>query len=137
VMGKVVQETKCVRCAKRSTISEKCFLEYVHRSMCGLSNSLQMIEKNKDAQNQSLAELQQELKSLKSLLLSRPPTMSATPTSTLPMLGRPSIPAWQLATPASSDATSGASSAASTVMPSVPVANGKGKEPERTSADSS
>lgn len=56
-----------------------------------------MIEKNKESQNQSLAELQQELKSLKALLLSRGPATSATPSSPLPIFGRPSIPAWQLA----------------------------------------
>ncbi|KAJ7837534.1 hypothetical protein B0H14DRAFT_2791070 [Mycena olivaceomarginata] len=33
-----------------------------------------MIERNKDSQTQSLAELQHELKSLKALLLSRGPT---------------------------------------------------------------
>jgi peroxin-14 len=57
-----------------------------------------MIEKNKESQNQSLVELQQELKSLKALLLSRGPTVSSTPSSPMPLLGRPSIPAWQLAT---------------------------------------
>lgn len=58
---------------------------------------MQMIEKNKESQNQSLTELQQELKSLKALLLSRGPTSSTAPSSPLPILGRPSIPAWQLA----------------------------------------
>ncbi|KAF5313964.1 hypothetical protein D9611_006860 [Ephemerocybe angulata] len=56
-----------------------------------------MIEKNKESQTQSLGELQQELKSLKALLLSRGPTTASTPSTPLPMLGRPSIPAWQLA----------------------------------------
>ncbi|KAJ6519903.1 hypothetical protein C8R45DRAFT_1048644 [Mycena sanguinolenta] len=58
-----------------------------------------MIERNKDSQTQSLAELQHELKSLKALLLSRGPTIasSSLPTTPLPALGRPSIPAWQLA----------------------------------------
>ncbi|THV04873.1 hypothetical protein K435DRAFT_648447 [Dendrothele bispora CBS 962.96] len=55
-----------------------------------------MIEKNKETQTQSLAELQQELKSLKALLLSRGPTTSNLTAST-PPIGRPSIPAWQLA----------------------------------------
>jgi len=55
-----------------------------------------MLEKNKETQSQSLAELQQEMKSLKALLLSRGPTASVSP---LPSFsGRPSIPAWQLAT---------------------------------------
>lgn len=57
-----------------------------------------MIEKNKESQSQSLAELQQELKSLKALLLSRGPTIPTSPSPSLPSLvGRPSIPAWQLA----------------------------------------
>lgn len=60
------------------------------------AETIQMIEKNKESQNQSLAELQQELKSLKALLLSRGSTMSNAP-SPAPMVGRPSIPAWQLA----------------------------------------
>lgn len=65
-----------------------------------------MIEKNKDHQIQSLGELQQELKSLKALLLSRGPTMTP-PGTGIPALGKPTIPAWQLGS------------------------NGKGKEPER------
>jgi peroxin-14 len=57
-----------------------------------------MIEKNKESQNQSLAELQQELKSLKALLLSRGTPLPASPASPAPILAaRPSIPAWQLA----------------------------------------
>ncbi|KAJ7783868.1 hypothetical protein DFH07DRAFT_908919 [Mycena maculata] len=58
-----------------------------------------MIERNKDSQTQSLAELQHELKSLKALLLSRGPTIpsGSLPSSPLPVPGRPSIPAWQLA----------------------------------------
>lgn len=91
-----------------------------------------MIEKNKESQNQSLAELQQELKSLKALLLSRPPTTTNTPASPLPLLGRPSIPAWQLASSqpngtATIPSASPSTSATSTVTPSV---NGKGKEVE-------
>jgi len=84
-----------------------------------------MIEKNKESQNQSLAELQQELKSLKALLLSRGPTVTSTPASPLPLLGRPSIPAWQLASsPQPGNADSSMSSAISV--------NGKGKEVEKT-----
>ncbi|KAJ7254035.1 hypothetical protein B0H12DRAFT_1115652 [Mycena haematopus] len=81
-----------------------------------------MIERNKDSQTQSLAELQHELKSLKALLLSRGPTIASNslPTSPLPALGRPSIPAWQLA---------GASSSM-TPDSGAPVSNGKGKEAE-------
>ncbi|KAG6334299.1 hypothetical protein ID866_4796 [Astraeus odoratus] len=58
-----------------------------------------MIEKNKEAQKQSLSELQQELKSLKTILLSRGSgTLPSAPPTPLPGLaGRPSIPAWQLA----------------------------------------
>ncbi|KAI0051777.1 hypothetical protein FA95DRAFT_1485012 [Auriscalpium vulgare] len=57
-----------------------------------------MIDKNKEVQAQSLAELQQELKSLKALLLSRGPTLSNATTPSLPSFShRPSIPAWQLA----------------------------------------
>ncbi|OCB85672.1 hypothetical protein A7U60_g7323 [Sanghuangporus baumii] len=50
------------------------------------------------SQSQSLGELQQELKSLKALLMSRGPTYPTTPSPSLPsFVGRPSIPAWQLA----------------------------------------
>ncbi|KAJ7487679.1 hypothetical protein B0H11DRAFT_1721098 [Mycena galericulata] len=81
-----------------------------------------MIERNKESQTQSLAELQHELKSLKALLLSRGPTIpsSSLPSSPLPTLGRPSIPAWQLAS----------ASPATTPSESAPVSNGKGKEVE-------
>ena len=63
-----------------------------------------MIEKNKETHNQSLAELQQELKSLKALLLNRGTSISSTPSSPLPMVGRPAIPSWQLALNSSADA---------------------------------
>ncbi|KAF9481368.1 hypothetical protein BDN70DRAFT_803504 [Pholiota conissans] len=78
-----------------------------------------MIEKNKESQNQSLAELQQELKSLKALLLSRGPTTSSTPSS-LPILGRPSIPAWQLASSPSATHSTPASPRL-TPLPSSPM----------------
>jgi peroxin-14 len=85
-----------------------------------------MIEKSKDAEKQTLAELQQELKSLKALLLSRSsglPSAPASPAPTLPYgIGRPTIPAWQLAPTASE---SGAPSA--TPRPALD----KGKAPER------
>ena len=93
-----------------------------------------MIEKNKESQNQSLAELQQELKSLKALLLSRGPTVSSTPSSPLPLLGRPSIPAWQLtSTPGPTTLQPNGvetSSSPPTTAPIIPSAatNGKGKE---------
>ncbi|KAF7310968.1 Pex14-N domain-containing protein [Mycena chlorophos] len=79
-----------------------------------VNSPTQMIERNKESQTQSLAELQHELKSLKALLLSRGPTSTSLPASPMPALGRPSIPAWQLAdsTPA--------------------VTNGKGKEGEES-----
>ncbi|KAG1755208.1 uncharacterized protein EDB91DRAFT_1326114 [Suillus paluster] len=62
-----------------------------------------MIEKNKESQKESLAELQQELKSLKALLLSRGSApLTSSPSTPIPSLaGRPSIPAWQLASSAS------------------------------------
>ena len=80
-----------------------------------------MIEKNKETQSQSLAELQQELKSLKALLLTRGPSAPSTPL--IPTGGRPSIPAWQLAT------APAPSAAGSTQLPK-PADNGKGKEAE-------
>ncbi|KAI0756640.1 hypothetical protein C8Q80DRAFT_1340485 [Daedaleopsis nitida] len=55
-----------------------------------------LIDKNKESHNQSLAELQQELKSLKALLLSRGPSMSTGPSTPI-LPGKPAIPAWQLA----------------------------------------
>jgi len=78
-----------------------------------------MIDKQKESQNQSLGELQQELKSLKALLLSRNPTVGSTPSPSGSSLnlsaGRPSIPPWQLA-------SSGADSSTSTSLgsPSTP-----------------
>ncbi|CAE6375506.1 peroxisomal membrane anchor protein (Pex14p) conserved region domain-containing protein [Rhizoctonia solani AG-1 IA] len=54
-----------------------------------------MLEANREAQTQALSELQQELKSLKALLVTRRPESPSTPGSIL-NLGRPSIPAWQL-----------------------------------------
>ncbi len=63
----------------------------------------QMMEKNKENSNAALLELQQELKSLKTLLggaNSRTVSTASLPTASLPGLsGRPSIPSWQL-TPA-------------------------------------
>ena len=92
-----------------------------------------MIEKNKESQNQSLNELQQELKSLKALLLNRGTAISSTPVSSLPLLGKPSIPAWQLASNTSQindiDSSS-ATSALPTVPPNTGIINGKGKEEE-------
>lgn len=95
----------------------------------------QMIEKNRDSQSQSLAELQQELKSLKALLLSRGSGVS--PSSSSPLIsltGRPSIPAWQLAGTNQSNGVSGNVPAlpGQTLLPSpsitAPSTNGKEKE---------
>jgi len=84
---------------------------------------VQMIEKNKEAQSQSLGELQQELKSLKALLLSRGPATPSTPTiPSFPSYpAKPSIPAWQLAAGDSRSSTP----PAQILSPSL---NGKGKE---------
>ncbi|KAI0030648.1 peroxisomal membrane anchor protein conserved region-domain-containing protein [Vararia minispora EC-137] len=95
-----------------------------------------MIEKSKESQTQSLSELQQELKSLKALLLSRGPTTSGYSTPPPPQIPqRASIPAWQLAgTPSAQPLpTSTASRAASPAsIPGTPFAPlpsvGKGKE---------
>lgn len=103
-----------------------------------------MLEKNKDAQSQALLDLQQELKSLKALLLSRsgPPlssslTSSATGGSALyppsshptspysigalggqtPPLPKPTIPAWQLASTAGSNTPTLSPAPASTAAP--------------------
>jgi peroxin-14 len=107
---------------------------------CSAHEISQMIEKNKDSQTQSLAELQQELKSLKALLLSRGSGLSPSPSSPLPFSGRPSIPAWQLAGP-SSGANGSDLSATSTGLFSsgstIPSVNDKGKAAEMTPEDSS
>ncbi|KZT05941.1 uncharacterized protein LAESUDRAFT_654987 [Laetiporus sulphureus 93-53] len=89
-----------------------------------------MIEKNKESQLQSLAELQQELKSLKALLLSRGPSASSG-FSTPIIPNKPTIPAWQLA--ASPSPVGGSSTVSTPSLPqpsSEPAAatNGKGKE---------
>ncbi|CAE6522147.1 unnamed protein product [Rhizoctonia solani] len=54
-----------------------------------------MLEANREAQTHALSELQQEVKSLKALLVTRRPESPSAPSSIL-NLGRPSIPAWQL-----------------------------------------
>ena len=85
-----------------------------------------MIEKNKEMQSQSLGELQQELKSLKALLLSRGPATPSTPS--IPSFpSKPSIPAWQLA------AGDSRSSTPPVTAPS-PSPNGKGKEADLNGA---
>ena len=55
-----------------------------------------MIERNKESHVQSLVELQQEIKSLKTLLLSRGGPASPGGLSTPVVPAKPSIPAWQL-----------------------------------------
>jgi len=87
----------------------------------------QMLEKNKDAQSQALLDLQQELKSLKTLLLSRSgPPVPSLYSSSAPLTGgatplpRPSIPTWQLASPRSEPTNA---------MP-TPVTIDEGKEKE-------
>ncbi|KAF8446010.1 hypothetical protein L210DRAFT_3610558 [Boletus edulis BED1] len=90
-----------------------------------------MIEKNKETQKQSLAELQQELKSLKALLLSRGPNALTSSPSTplLAISGRPSIPSWQLANIPSALASSEAVGGSHL--------NGKGKQVELSTNTSS
>jgi peroxin-14 len=83
-----------------------------------------MIEKNKEAQTQSLGELQQDLKSLKTLLLSRTPSTSA-PAPPVPSFP-PRLPAWQLSSPSSSPPNDTHATSVPTPVPFL--ANGKGKE---------
>lgn len=101
-----------------------------------------MIEKNKETQKESLSELQQELKSLKALLLSRgSASLTSSPSTPIPLLaGRPSIPSWQLAssTPVPSTAESLPSSASlNGSFTSLAQLNGKGNEAETLSNESS
>lgn len=100
-----------------------------------------MMEKNKEHQSQSLAELQQELKSLKALLLSRGPTGGAASPSLPSFSGKPSIPAWQLASPAVNSEARDARAAATTAAEArtsggMINGNGKGKEMEHSSESS-
>lgn len=101
-----------------------------------------MIEKNKETQKESLSELQQELKSLKALLLSRGSApLTSSPSTPIPSLaGRPSIPPWQLAS--SAPVPSAAESLPSSTslngsFTSLAQLNGKGKEAETPSNESS
>ncbi|TFK57210.1 hypothetical protein OE88DRAFT_1803799 [Heliocybe sulcata] len=90
-----------------------------------------MIDRNKETQQQSLGELQQELKSLKALLLSRGPSFSSTPATPLPSLaGKPTIPAWQLAPGPSASTASTPPALHDGGSSSEPSINGKGKEPD-------
>jgi len=94
----------------------------------------QMIEKNKESQTQSLAELQQELKSLKALLNSRPVVPSIQ--SPLPPLGRPAIPAWQLQTPPTSSSQINNSTTESASANSTVDNKGKGVDRGEPSSES-
>lgn len=101
-----------------------------------------MIEKNKETQKESLSELQQELKSLKALLLSRGSApLTSSPSTPLPSLaGRPSIPTWQLASSASVPSTAvplPSSTSLNGSFTSLAQLNGKGKEAETPSNESS
>ncbi|KAF5355873.1 hypothetical protein D9756_003817 [Leucocoprinus leucothites] len=100
-----------------------------------------MIDRNKEHHAQSLSELQQEVKSLKALLLNRPAGMPSSP-SPLPPMARPSIPAWQLGGSATTSTSSGVTDHATTspatgisppnypTIPQIPIpqSSGKGKE---------
>ncbi|TBU34549.1 peroxisomal membrane anchor protein conserved region-domain-containing protein [Dichomitus squalens] len=79
-----------------------------------------MIEKNKESHNQSLAELQQELKSLKALLLSRGPGISTGPSTPI-LPGKPSIPAWQLAGGLASQVSTPSTPPPSVISPNSPL----------------
>ena len=77
-----------------------------------------MLDANREAQSHSLAELQQELKSLKALLVTRRPESPSAPNSIL-NLGRPSIPSWQLS--GGSESTTPVSSLAKSPFGTGPV----------------
>lgn len=99
-----------------------------------------MLEKHKDAQSQALLDLQQELKSLKALLLSRSgpqiPTIprpgtnfaAAGGTSFLPT--KPSIPQWQLADPSSPSVTA----ISPTIQPASSISEEKAVSSSTTTA---
>lgn len=92
---------------------------------------MQMLDRVKEQERQSYGELQQELKSLKTLLLSsRDSAMAnanAGPPSIFSQIGigkKPSIPAWQLAqtsSPSTPDASTLAHGTGSTAAPSAPM----------------
>ena len=101
-----------------------------------------MLEKNKESQTQSLAELQQELKSLKALLLSRNANVpSGFSTPVIP--SKPQIPPWQLSGSPTNPPKSPSPALPSSNSTSIPiptptvVPNGKGKEVELGSDASS
>ncbi|OJA21165.1 hypothetical protein AZE42_04558 [Rhizopogon vesiculosus] len=101
-----------------------------------------MIEKNKETQKESLAELQQELKSLKALLLSRGSApLTSSPSTPIPSFsGRPSIPSWQLGSSAPVPPAAGSLPSSTSLngsFTSLAQLNGKGKEVEAPSTESS
>ncbi|KIY47013.1 hypothetical protein FISHEDRAFT_46165 [Fistulina hepatica ATCC 64428] len=122
--AKVDQTTRDVDAAVKSMHEQETRIQDEMREVREEVNTIRdmlpkMIEKNKESQTQSLGDLQQELRSLKALLLSRGslgPSPSAMNGVSSPPGGttagsplnapvpRPSIPAWQLSTSASSSA---------------------------------
>jgi peroxin-14 len=65
-----------------------------------------MVEKGKEGSNTAMLELQQELRSLKTLILNAGGRASGSPMPVTPSpIARPSIPAWQLGPASSSQAT--------------------------------
>lgn len=85
-----------------------------------------MLDANREAQSHSLAELQQELKSLKALLVTRRPESPSTPNSIL-NLGRPSIPSWQLS--GGSESTTPASNIPKSPFSTIPAESSSTAEP--------
>jgi len=87
-----------------------------------------MIDRNKEHHTQSLNELQQEVKSLKTLLLNRPTGMPSSPHPVAP-LARPSIPAWQLGASSTTTNSPGVLDLPATgTSLLISEGNGKGKE---------
>lgn len=93
-----------------------------------------MLDRNKEAQNRVLEELQNELKSLKSLMLSRRPQSPAVDSPTENGLSsrltaalngsgsaKPGIPAWQQAAASKPAAASSSSSSSSEAEPAAAV----------------
>ena len=91
-----------------------------------------MMDKSKEAHTQSLTELQQEIKSLKTLMLNRGGPMTPTGVSAPVLPGKPSIPAWQLA--GASHVASGVPASPTASLVASPISFpsaaslGKGKE---------
>ncbi|KAI5123782.1 hypothetical protein M0805_000370 [Coniferiporia weirii] len=115
---KVEQTTQdvdeCVKEMRQGEVKTRDEMREIREEVNSIREMLpKMIEKNKESQTQSLSELQQELKSLKALLLSRGPSYPSTPSPSFPsFVGRPSIPAWQLAGASNVDSGAGAGGSA-------------------------